>query len=383
MGIETLGIGEVIALRDKRQLLREICEILGVTHATEFPGAQPVTMERTDLESLKTEDYFVCEKSDGVRALLFAKPVNGKTYTFLIDRTCTFLRVPAPLHSSGPMLFDGEIIAEKNKTLRFLIFDMAIYNGKNIAQETLHARLNAASRFLYDNRQWQKAQGGKSTAPLELTIKAMHKSYGLGEVYRKIIPELSHENDGLVFTCVNHPYQVGTCRAYLKWKPPHLNSIDFKLQKIKSMEGFYRLTVQLGMDREVEFGTYWVDPEAEALEENAPKEGQEKEASHYTEEIDYANLNGKIGEFGYKQEEYTVDPYTFDMEKGRWTLLRIRTDKNTANGYRTAVSIVRSIEENFEYTELESSITEIQRAWKAREKRKAELQSRGTKKPAC
>ena len=35
-----------------------------------FPGPQPVTIEKKDLPLLKTDEYMVCEKSDGERAIL-------------------------------------------------------------------------------------------------------------------------------------------------------------------------------------------------------------------------------------------------------------------------------------------------------------------------
>jgi mRNA guanylyltransferase len=38
---------------------------------------------------------------------------------------------------------------------------------------------------------------------------------------------LVHENDGLIFTVDKCPYYPGTCKEIIKWKPPHMNTIDF------------------------------------------------------------------------------------------------------------------------------------------------------------
>lgn len=40
---------------------------------------------------------------------------------------------------------------------------------------------------------------------------------------------LLHENDGLIFTVDQCPYYSGTCTEIMKWKPPHMNTIDFQL----------------------------------------------------------------------------------------------------------------------------------------------------------
>jgi hypothetical protein len=38
---------------------------------------------------------------------------------------------------------------------------------------------------------------------------------------------MNHENDGLIFTKVDSPYKPGRDFNIVKWKPPHLNTIDF------------------------------------------------------------------------------------------------------------------------------------------------------------
>lgn len=48
---------------------------------------------------------------------------------------------------------------------------------------------------------------------------------------------LLHENDGLIFTVDKCPYYPGTCMHVLKWKPLHMNTIDFLFKKIATVEG--------------------------------------------------------------------------------------------------------------------------------------------------
>ena len=43
---------------------------------------------------------------------------------------------------------------------------------------------------------------------------------------------LLHNNDGLIYTIDACPYYPGTCEDIIKWKPPHMNSIDFSFVKL-------------------------------------------------------------------------------------------------------------------------------------------------------
>ncbi|KAI5172391.1 mRNA guanylyltransferase [Nematocida sp. LUAm3] len=380
MGIENLGIGQCINSRDSRNLLKEISDILHLRSGGDFPGAQPVTMSRKDALDLKNREYFVCEKSDGVRALLLCKTINGKTYAFFMDRNCSFVRVPFKSIPSEIMLFDGEIIQNPDGTFKYLIFDMIIYNGNDITKSDLLMRLNMAASYLHKNTKWRKDMGIVENMQLTLEIKIMHKAYGLGEVYRKIIPQLTHENDGMIFTRVDHPYTPGSCKAYLKWKPPYLNSVDFLLKASKTIESMYYLYVSAGPHKEILFDIYWSDEIAKDLECNVEARKGKEQEEHYKEKINYNALNGLIGEFSYKRDEYTVDPQSFSLVQGRWSLLRIRTDKTFPNGYKTAVNVIHSIEENLMYSELEESIEEIRNNWKEREQKKRKVSEESVKK---
>jgi mRNA guanylyltransferase len=45
----------------------------------------------------------------------------------------------------------------------------------------------------------------------------------------KVVPNLKHGNDGMIFTRNQAEYVIGRSNYILKWKPPHLNTIDFLL----------------------------------------------------------------------------------------------------------------------------------------------------------
>ena len=54
----------------RRHLNQHISGLCGLSNGR-FPGSQPVSFSSASLEMLETMDYWVCEKSDGVRVLVF------------------------------------------------------------------------------------------------------------------------------------------------------------------------------------------------------------------------------------------------------------------------------------------------------------------------
>ena len=66
---------------------------------------------------------------------------------------------------------------------------------------------------------------------ISVEMKHLEKSYGLPLIFQQI-ELLHHENDGLLFTSAHAPYSIGQCHKMLKWKPSHLNSVDFKVHVI-------------------------------------------------------------------------------------------------------------------------------------------------------
>ena len=55
----------------------------------------------------------------------------------------------------------------------------------------------------------------------------------LSDEFTKHLP---HGIDGLIYQPVNEPYKGGRCDTILKWKPPSMNSVDFRLEIIVKEE---------------------------------------------------------------------------------------------------------------------------------------------------
>ncbi|MEJ1279420.1 hypothetical protein NN561_010351 [Cricetulus griseus] len=118
--------------------------------------------------------------------------------------------------------------------------------------------------------------------------------------------EVSHEMDGLIFQPIGK-YKPGRCDDVLKWKPPSLNSVDFRL-KITRMGGEGLLPQNVGL---LYVGGY---------ERPFAQIKMTKELKQY---------DNKIIECKF--------------ENNSWIFMRQRIDKSFPNAYNTAMAVCNSI----------------------------------------
>jgi mRNA guanylyltransferase len=246
--------GNLVPNEDARGLKEEV-SILLERDRTTFPGAQPVSFGREHLAELQQREYFMCEKTDGLRVLLFMHWYDDGTgprpITFLIDRKNNYynidpaIRVP---YWQDPMdrekflfgtILDGELVndqypGEPAPRLIYYVFDALVVDSQNVTQKGMDKRLGRMKEHvLKPYNKWLEQNPSLNVShmqPFRIKEKMMHQSYHLQHVLSTILPTLKHGNDGLIFTCKDTRYQFGTDQHILKWKPPHENTIDFKLR---------------------------------------------------------------------------------------------------------------------------------------------------------
>ncbi|KAH7374364.1 mRNA capping enzyme, catalytic domain-containing protein [Pyrenochaeta sp. MPI-SDFR-AT-0127] len=223
-----------------------------------FPGAQPVSFAREHVAELQRQEYFMCEKTDGLRCLLLLHwQDNGgpavEPATFLIDRKNNYYNITPPFaipHFQYPndpekflwgTILDGELVhdqypGEPTPRLNYYVFDTLAVNNENVTSKTLDKRLGRLQEFVLKpyHGMLKKIYGNNikpdDLKPFALKDKKTYPAYSLQEMFSKVLPSLKHGNDGLIFTCKSTRYEFGTDRHILKWKPPHENTIDFKLR---------------------------------------------------------------------------------------------------------------------------------------------------------
>lgn len=369
----------------KKSFQREINEMIGRNNDS-FPGSQPVSFATRHLEELRERDYFLCEKTDGVRCLLFLtndfRDGQEVEVVYLVDRKNDFYWVP-DVHIPTPRghgtfytrtLMDGELVLDeqpdgimyadgKTRRLHYLLFDCLVYDGKNMVERDLESRLGHMHTIFPPYKDFcHKFPEDVRNHTFLLKKKAVHMSYAFDDFFKSIIPQLKHGNDGLIFTCVHSPYKPGTDDRLLKWKYPEENSVDFVLSlDIPDLES---------QDRPSNSHS---SPPPEKDYDVIPRlilyvaEGSNHYrywADLYVTSDDWDKMR-EWAEQNHKGLDESIVECVMDSEK-RWRFLRFREDKKDGNFINTVNSVIESIEDPVNKQDLLNAANGIRHAWKER-----------------
>ncbi|KAH8117391.1 mRNA capping enzyme, alpha subunit [Phellopilus nigrolimitatus] len=354
-------------VEDLRRHVSQLCQI----NIIKFPGSQPVSFAQRDLARLENEDYWVCEKSDGVRVLFFVHTVdNDSQMVYLIDRHNQYRLLNGfffPHHENPRVplrstIVDGELVIDtdprtRQDTLRLLAFDCLVVDNQNVMSRTLDKRYGRLQEWFFKpyRKMMQDHPHMMQNQPFDIKVKAMNLSYGLEKVFNEDIPKLQHGNDGLIYTCLQSPYVVGTDHNILKWKPPSENTIDFKLilrfppdPKRPSEPDFlakpiFGLHVFVG-------GRDNYDPFDEL----------------YVDDDEWEKL--KVS--GEQVDDRVVEVF-WESAESRWRMMRFRDDKPNGNHKSVVDNIIQCIIDGVEKKDLLARSNAVRTAWKARQGQQA------------
>ncbi|GAB4819049.1 hypothetical protein N2152v2_006095 [Parachlorella kessleri] len=303
-----------------------------------FPGSQPVSLDRQNIQQLTNIRYWVTWKADGTRYMVAMMRYG----TYLVDRKFQIRRVQMRFpqlsrdKSKSPVgpphhmtLLDGEMVVDEDfdgmKTRRFLIYDLVAQNGQPLVErpwkdryamiEDLVVKPRTSERQKIESKHWGfPYQYDKE--PFRVRRKEFWPLPRADKLLNTFIPNLCHEADGLIFQPYYAPYEAGTCLDMLKWKFPSMNSVDFQLRIQPGGEPKLLLLHPRGKHRDYELkeleGGKVVFPEHDPAELH----------------------NGHIVECAY------------DHEAGAWTYMRDRRDKKLPNAYRVFEKVFSSIQDN-------------------------------------
>ncbi|OAE31821.1 hypothetical protein AXG93_1838s1310 [Marchantia polymorpha subsp. ruderalis] len=342
-------LGDGISDEQQMEMQRYICcalETLGKpgqqqqTHSLRFPGSQPVSLDRKNLQLLRQRYYYATWKADGTRYMLFLT----RDGCYLIDRNFRFRRVQLrfPTRKSKEnypdyhhlTLLDGEMVIDtvpgsNVPSRRYLVYDLMILNSKSLIVCPFSERWQLIKDEVIDPRSKEKAQKGLIYQYELEKFSVRRKDFWMLTTTEKLlsdfIPKLSHESDGLIFQGWDDLYVCRTHEGLLKWKYARMNSVDFLLQ-IAPTTGQYLLLL---MERGGKF--------------------RQLDGAHVTfpDDQDVSLMNGKIIECSWNPEE------------NQWEFMRIRKDKETPNARHVYEKVMSSIQDKITEDVLLEEIREI------------------------
>ncbi|XP_005362421.1 mRNA-capping enzyme [Microtus ochrogaster] len=315
-GITVKGVTQVTTqpkLGEVQQKCHQFCGWEG----SGFPGAQPVSMDKQNIRLLEQKPYKVSWKADGTRYMML---IDGTNEVFMIDRDNSVFHVSnlefpfrkdLRMHLSNTLL-DGEMIIDKvngQAVPRYLIYDIIKYNAQPVGDCDFNIRLQCIEREIISPRHEKMKTGliDKTQEPFSVRPKPFFDI----NISRKLLEgnfakEVSHEMDGLIFQPTGK-YKPGRCDDILKWKPPSLNSVDFRL-KITRMGGEGLLPQNVGL--------LYVG-------------GYERPFAQIKVTKELKQYDNKIIECKF--------------ENNSWVFMRQRIDKSFPNAYNTAMAVCNSI----------------------------------------
>ncbi|KAI1810753.1 mRNA capping enzyme [Poronia punctata] len=361
---------------------KEVASLLGRS-STGFPGAQPVSFTRKHLDELRREDYYVCEKSDGLRYLLYmTADENGDEVHYLIDRKNDFwfvnmnnsLHFPLPgdekAFHTGTIL-DGELVmdvhSDGRREPRYVVFDCLVLDSQVLMSRELGKRLGYFQEQVFKpyRHLLETYPDERFHQPFFVDQKAMQLAYGIEMMFKEVIPSLRHGNDGLIFTCLRSEYKPGTDPHILKWKDADENTVDF-VWKLSFPTVHPNELDGIPATAEGPFIDYDATPSVQLLAHHG---GGWPDGYRY-----YADLHLEDGEWeelkalGDPLDERVVEVH-MDGQK-RWRFYRFRDDKSEGNHISVVNSVIESIRDGVTKDDLILAAKTIRDNWKAREQQR-------------
>lgn len=175
-----------------------------ITKKKNFSGVQPVTISSSKLK--KNADYVITKKLDGRRFLLMTYLNN----VYAISTKLTVRKLPFVNKYMDDLIFDSEYFREA-----YHIFDL-------IQEAPFDERMKKIQEI------YKRFEPYKNTK-IHIYIKKYEHSEDFAELFKKLSVGLDEKvYDGLI---VLNKKQTYSKSSPFKWKPAHMNTVDFKIKK--------------------------------------------------------------------------------------------------------------------------------------------------------
>ncbi len=233
----------------------------------DFIAANPVTFHRFNMVKSETRinifsPYAITLKADGDRYFLYVlksedESLNGKI--FLINNNFQIIDTGHKDTNWCETLIEGELIQLGERRV-YMMYDVLFEKGRDVRREPLivlkndkDGRKNSrllSRGFFYASKSRTYANFFEKNNSIEIEMKhydfiVLNKGEDPKHMFSKIKRmweergQQLFKSDGIIFTPINekYPEKGGSWPHLLKWKPPHLNTIDFLIKTLKNDNG--------------------------------------------------------------------------------------------------------------------------------------------------
>lgn len=212
---------------DHATLLRVLHQVSGNKDHRRFPGSNPCSLERADYPKLRQQPYFLTEKTDGIRVLLFCcrHTIHGTptNVCVLVDRALAMWLLP--LQALPTAMFQGSVVDcelafnKQEQQWQLLAFDAYVVSGVPVFYMPFSHRMGAVKRAL-------SVYSARAGDPLPLRVKhfvpaAMFDAF----VEHEASARAQFNVDGLVLQPEMSDAKLGRHTELFKLKTKH--TLDF------------------------------------------------------------------------------------------------------------------------------------------------------------
>ena len=384
-------------LNKNNSLFKNIYKRKGcINNYNNFFGPSSITIQRDNLNSEIQnnifEYYCVTDKADGERKFLFISELTIKKFKnaiFLIDMNLNiqFTGLSCKDDNFVNTIIDGEhILYIKEKYINtFYAFDIYFINKENIYKKIFYDNTKN-NRYGYLNHFFDNIKKNiKKNKINDLNIELKHFEFisekkdiykccdNIFNNFNKSGAKINYKTDGLIFTPTNKNV-IKMKNVTYKWKPSEENTIDFLIEKKKTIANNFITTINNGEEYNIlnlYIGSNHGDYKKAFLNNERlknynktlfkPDEYNDLNNAHICK-IKLEMINGVKGmytEKNEKDERYyiendTIVEFRYDSENKNWIPIKLRNDKtlqyklfksNFGNNFITANNNWKSINE--------------------------------------
>ena len=210
---------------DRSALLAGLSRLVGTADAGKFPGSNPCSLERANFSKLSRQPYFLTEKTNGVRYLLFCCRYKDCAVCAIVDRAMSVFLLP--LQKVPTVLFEGTAIDcelafnRAEQVWQMQMFDAYVVSGIPVQHKAFSCRMTAVQRAMSP---YEPAPGDAVVLRVKVFFPASRDYFDQFQTHQQRVGGY-YDVDGVILVPEDSRAIVGRHTELFKLKTKH--TVDF------------------------------------------------------------------------------------------------------------------------------------------------------------